>query len=177
MYHSLRAGSFQGGRSSIEKRLSQLVFPPPGTITSIGSRRQFATEKVGNQRIALALYRQVLRWCDSTEDHFPLSYFVPPIYLKPPQLDEERLRLLATGDDKLPVRPSMFPPQTKIEENQITCPIHSSDDIKSYARAVFRMNEGPTSPENQKERISAAFDGIKSLSELTGLLEKLKEYR
>lgn len=158
MSHSLLARSFRGQRP-------------------FGSRRNFATDKSGKQSITLALYRQVLRWCESTEDNFPLSYFVPPIYLKPPQVDAESLRLLATGDEKSRIHSSMIPSKSKIEEHQATYFIQSTHDIKAYARVMFRLNSRQSNPDIQKQRVTAAFEGIKSLNELTVLLESFKENR
>ena len=135
-------------------------------------QRQFSSEAASKQRISLALYRQLLRWCNETETDIPLSYFVPPVYMAPPQIDENVLKGL-TETDK-----SKFPSNSIIEGNQITCPIHNSSDAKDFFRAIFRLNRTPaTDAEVQKQRISLAFEGIRSLNELSQALQTLKKNR
>jgi hypothetical protein len=175
MQNSLRAGNLRG---RIDKDLFQLALFRSPCRYPMDARRQFASETAGKQRISLALYRQLLRWCDDTEDNVPLDYYIPPVYMKPPQIDEQSLRLLAAGDENSRVKASMFPPKSLIDEKHITCPVHTSADARSFLRAVFRLNAATTTnPDDQKQRISLAFEGLKSLSELTQALEELKKNR
>jgi hypothetical protein len=169
MYSSLRSGGF-GTRASLSTHII--------VDHSIAARRRFTLKGEGRSHVVLALYRQLLRWCDDTEDDLPLSYFIPPVYLKPPQIEEKSLQLLATGDSESPVKRSTFPPKATIDETQLACPIHSSVDARSFFRGVFRLNAGAeTDPANEKQRIGLAFDGLKSLNELTHTLADLKERR
>jgi heat shock protein HspQ len=145
--------------------------------SAAGSIRPFASlEATGTkQRISLALYRQLLRWCNETDDEVPLSFFVPPVYMSAPhQLDPRSLEALSEEE-----KTSRFPANSIIESNQITCPIHTSADAKTFFRAVFRLNRAPsdTADETQKQRITLAFEGIRSLNELSQGLATLKEKR
>ena len=125
------------------------------------------------QRIALALYRQLLRWCNETDESIPLSSFVPPVYMTAPQqIDHNRLFLLSDEEK------SKFPTSSIIELKQITCPIRNSSDAKKFFRAVFRLNSEPTSDtDTQKARITHAFEAIRSLNELTQDVNRLKQNR
>ncbi len=143
-----------------------------GLSRSVVSHRQMSTESVDKQRISIALYRQLLRWCKETDDDIPLSYFVPPVHMTAPQIDVERL-LLLTGEEK-----SKFPANSIIETNQITCAIHNSLDARDFFRAVFRLNKAPTKDDKmKKQRVTLAFEGIRSLNELTQALKTLKQNR
>ena len=134
----------------------------PATI-----RRTFATDaaSAGKQRIIITLYRQLLRWCDETQVEVPLSFYVPPVYLEPPKVDGQSLKLLASNSPDSPVPQSMLPSKSLIEENQLTVPIHSSSDARAFFRSVFRLNSRGTGDEEnteeiQKQRISLAFEGL-----------------
>jgi hypothetical protein len=146
-----------------------------GNITSVSPYRHFSTAAGGKQRISLALYRQLLRWCDTTEDNVPLSYYIPPIFLQPPQIDEKTLRALADGSDSLKVKLSMFPPKTLVDSKKLACPIKNAADVKAFFRSIFRLNATESNVDMQKQRISLAFEAIKSLNELTGALVDLKK--
>lgn len=89
-----------------------------------------------------------------------------------PQIDVERLQLL-TEEEK-----AKFPPNSILQSNQITCPIHNSKDARDFFRAVFRLNKAVTNDATiQKQRVSLAFEGIRSLNELTQALKILKQNR
>jgi hypothetical protein len=177
MYSSLRSGGF-GNRASLSTHIVALVFLQPSIHHSIAARRRFTLKGEGRSHIVLALYRQLLRWCDDTEDDLPLSYFIPPVYLKAPQIEEKNLQLLATGDSESRIKRSTFPSKASIDETQLTSPIHSSVDARSFFRGVFRLNAwAETDPANEKQRIGLAFEGLKSLNELTHALTDLKERR
>jgi hemimethylated DNA binding protein len=131
-----------------------------------------ASEAAGKQRISLALYRQLLRWCIETDDDIPLSFFVPPVYMTEPHIDVVRLSTLSDEDK------SIFPANSILERNQITCPIHNSEDARRLFRAVFRLNRAPTDDAQvQKQRVTLAFEGIRSLNTLSQGLQALKQNR
>jgi hypothetical protein len=139
------------------------------------AKQRFATER--KDRITLALYRQLIDWSKSVEDDVPLSYFIPPVHLSPPQVDKKSLYLMAIGDKESRVKASLFPERTIVEENQLTIPIRNSSDVRKFFRGVFRLNAVSTNPDKQKQRISLAFEGLKSLNELSQALADLKEKR
>ena len=141
--------------------------------SSVLRRDLSSAAAAGNHRIVLALYRQLLRWCHDTEASIPLSQFIPPVYMTSPQIDVERLKIL-TEDEKA----KLFPPNSIIQSNQITCPIHNSMDARTFFRAVFRLNKAVIDdPTIQKQRVSLAFEGVRSLNELNQALKILKQKR
>jgi hypothetical protein len=156
--------------------------------SSVSPYRHLSTAAGGKQqRISLALYRQLLRWCDTTEDNVPLSFYIPPITLQPPQIDEKTLSALAAGtsddddddDDDKRVKLSMFPPNTLVDSKKLVSPITNAADVRAFFRSIFRVNataeESSKVLDLQKQRISLAFEAIKSLNELTLSLADLKK--
>ena len=151
------------------------------------------------KRIVLTLYRQLLRWCDDTDEDIPLAQLVPPIHLSPPQINPDILEELAEAsanttsgrvgeDDKGPrnsnnlissLHSGVFSPLSSvIKKTGIT--VHSvpnSGDAKSIVKAVFRMNATTTDERDQKEQVSMAFEWIKNLNELTQQLNEMKTKR
>jgi heat shock protein HspQ len=140
-----------------------------------------------------------LRWCHETETNIPLSQFIPPVHVEPPQVHPESLRLVARNDPQSSLAgrhgcsdnatsKTYFPPVAIVKETEMTIPVANSDDIKQLVRAIFRMNSYP--PQNgithvdvvdsktKKEQISLAFEGIRNLNELTNrTLRVLRENR
>jgi hypothetical protein len=151
---------------------------PRRTRQQLGSvSRQFATGSENKARITLTLYRQLLEWTKSVEDDVPLSHFIPPVHMSPPQIDETSLRLMATHDNNSRLDASIFPEGTIVKENQITVPIRNASDVKNFFRGVFRLNSAPANPDKQKQRVSLAFEGLKSLNELSQALEDFQRRR
>lgn len=129
-------------------------------------------------RLGRILYRQLIRWCKTTDKALPLSALVPPVTLKPPHVEEKYLKKLASPRDEHWKHVSqLLPPKSMVEENQITIPIHTSEDAESLFKVVFRINAQVCSPELLKLRTSIAFDALKSLNELTSGLTALKHQR
>eukprot|EP00980_Cylindrotheca_fusiformis_P028896 scaffold22671_cov164-Cylindrotheca_fusiformis.AAC.5 len=139
--------------------------------------RQFASESENKSRITLALYRQLLQWSNSVDDDVPLSFFVPPVHMSPPQVDSKSLQLMARNDKASKVDVSIFPEGTIVEESELAIPIRNSVDVKKFFRGIFRLNSAPSNPDKQKQRISLAFEGLKSLNELTQALDDLRKSR
>lgn len=68
----------------------------------------------------------------------------------------------------------LLPSTAELKPNSMTVPIHSAQSLLSFFRAIFRLNssssretEGDPTPQHQKERVSVAFDALKSLNELS----------
>lgn len=139
--------------------------------------RQFTSGANAKSRIALTLYRQLLGWSEAVEDDVPLSYYIPPVHMSPPQIDKSSLLLMATDDKSAGVDASFFPNGTIVEENLLSIPIRNAADVKKFFRGVFRLNSNPANPDTQKQRISLAFEGLKSLNELTQALDDLRKKR
>lgn len=136
-----------------------------------GESRRLLSQQDNHARITVALYRQLLQWSNSVSDDIPLSYYIPPVYLSPPRIDRDTLKLMSvkSGDSK--VAASIFPKNTIVKENQLVVPIRNSADVKKLFRGIFRLNCKPANPDKQKERISLAFDGLRSLNELSKALK------
>jgi heat shock protein HspQ len=151
-----------------------------------------------HKRIALMLYRQLLRWCDETDKNIPLSQSIPPIHMSPPQINPDSLLALiessgilkstnaSENDDGVKSKSvesspysSVFSPRTSsIEKSGIT--IHSvptSAEAKEIVKAVFRMNASTIEEQDRKNQLSLAFEWIKTLNELTQQLEEMKTNR
>mmetsp|Transcript_1290 Transcript_1290/g.2580 ORF Transcript_1290/g.2580 Transcript_1290/m.2580 type:complete len:744 (-) Transcript_1290:39-2270(-) len=148
-----------------------------GNLLKKGESRRLLSQQDNQTRIAVALYRQLLQWSNSVTEDVPLSYFIPPVHLSPPRIDKEALRLMSvkSGDSK--VAASIFPKHTIMKDDQLVVPIRNSADVKKLFRGVFRLNSKPANPDKQKERISLAFDGLRSLNELSKALEDLGKER
>lgn len=139
------------------------------------SAARHLTSAADNGRLGRNLYRQLIRWCRNTDETIPLASFVPPVTLKPPHVEEESLQKLAESDDT--DWQHMLPPNTKVEDHQMTVPIANAKDAESLFRVVFRMNQNDASQKVFKQRISTAFEALKSLNQLTGGLSSLQEQR
>lgn len=139
--------------------------------------RRFLTSAADNGRLGRNLYRQLIRWCRNTDKMIPLSSFVPPVTLKPPHVEEESLQKLASHDADFQHVSGLLPSNSKVEAHQMTVPVANSKDAESLFRVVFRMNQGDASQEVFKQRISTAFEALKSLNQLTGGLTSLQEQR
>jgi len=141
------------------------------------SRRHFSSSS-NNNRLGRTLYRQLIRWCRNTDKAIPLSSFVPPVTLKAPHVEEESLDKLALHIPDWEQVSGLLPPNSKVEAHQMIVPIFSSEDAANLFRVVFRMNnQKDPSPEVFKQRITTAFEALKSLNQLTGGLTSLKEQR
>lgn len=92
-----------------------------------------------------------------------------------PQIEANRLADLSERERW------MFPANSILEANQITCPIRNSADARNFFRAIFRLNRAPNTTANSeevhKQRITLAFEGIRSLNELSRGLQGLKQNR
>jgi hemimethylated DNA binding protein len=100
----------------------------------------------------------------------------------PEQIDSYRMELLAhrtgTLDDPAVKRArTLLPPKSEFTSEQLTVPIHNSKDLLNFFRAIYRLNSEQTTSMFQKQRVSVAFEALKSLTELNGGLSTLVEDR
>jgi hemimethylated DNA binding protein len=156
--------------------------------TSLSSQQDEQRQQQQQQRMVKALYRQLIKWCQSAGDSkLPLTSFVPPIHMTSPgQIDGFRLELVAQKKAAAnmvfldPVVERVYnwiPPQSQVQTRHITIPIHSFDDLRQFFRFIFRMNQDAPSPEYQKERIDVTFESLRSLNEMRQSIEALKKQR
>ncbi|CAB9513357.1 Tetratricopeptide repeat [Seminavis robusta] len=109
----------------------------------------------------------------------PLSAFVEPFTLSPPQIDETRLRSLHDfhqdhsnlEDRLLTTIYGLLPPQTHIYNHQLQLHIRNTRQLRNLIRAVFRLNSNSVQVQEdadlQKTRIAHAFQTLRALNELT----------
>ncbi len=177
--------------SSLRRKPSAIATFSSSSVVNNGDRQSSP-----HKRISLALYRQLLRWCDGTDKDIPLSQSVPPIHFSPPQINADSVAEIIqtsanTSESKTDndSKSSMdllssqysrvFSPQTsEIKKSGIT--VHSvptSEDAKQIVKAIFRLNASTNDAQDRKEQVSFAFEWIKTLNELTHQLEEMKENR
>jgi heat shock protein HspQ len=137
-----------------------------------------------NDRLGRTLYRQLIRWCRSTNSLIPLSSFVPPVTLKPPHVEQESLQKLASSSSSSDAADwqylhDLLPTNSKVESHQMTVPIANANDAAKFFHVVFSMNNQAehVSPEVFKQRISTAFEALKSLNQLTSELSSIEQQR
>lgn len=111
----------------------------------------------------------------------------------PEQVDASRLKALhsiaASGgktSDQDPVVTrawQLLTEKADIKEKSLTVPVHSSDTLSRFFRAIFRLNMAAEDVDTSfdKKRVSEAFDALKSLNELSSgsirvLIEKRERY-
>ncbi|KAG7353510.1 hemimethylated DNA binding domain yccV-containing protein [Nitzschia inconspicua] len=168
------------------------TFSTASTATIVQDDTKISNPGDPHGRICKALYRQLLRWCDDTDQSIPLSKFIPPLHMKPPQVHPASLRLAAAaqkGSSSSSVQENSIslidylPPNILIKETELTVPIANSSDAKQFLRAIFRMNAYPPDDETttkttgsvflndtvtmRKEQVSMAFEGLRNLNELS----------
>ena len=125
------------------------------------------------RRISLALYRQLLQWCNETDNNIPIAQSVPPIHFSPPQINSDSLKGMVETPENI------FSQNTSVI-NKSGVTVHvvpTSDDAKQIVKAVFRMNAATTDDQDKKDQVSLAFEWIKNLNELTQQLEEMKTKR
>lgn len=141
------------------------------------------------KRLVIAIYRQLLRWCQLTEKELPLSSFIEPISLAPPQVDKETLEALKEiSDSSSPTTFSetgisanvynLLPCRSRFGSDHLLVSVQNSHELRNLIRAMYRLNHHPTTtPELQRTRVSFAFQALRTLNELSTSLEDLNEHR
>lgn len=158
-------------------------------VNSSAFRRQSAamamfssSSKVDDQmssqkRISLALYRQLLRWCNETDKDIPLGAALPPIHFSPPQIEADSLKGMI--EDSSNNHSTIFSPQTSVV-NKSGIAVHvvpSSHEAKEIVKTIFRMNAATSNEQDRRDQVSLAFEWIKNLNELTHQLDEMKKRR
>lgn len=146
------------------------------------SPRRWKSALASETKLDRIIYRQLLRWCNDTEEDIPLSSYVPPVSIESPFVNLEALSSdQQRPDDDVDSIESMLPHgATVVDDNKrIVTPVHSARDLKNLFRAVFRCNHHavPVPEHVRKERITMAFETIKSLNALTESLERRTKAR
>lgn len=180
------------------------VLTPTTRIMTTNRRIHIASSvnNNNNRRLSLNLYRQLLRWCDGMDEMAPLSHHIPPLYLQAPNLiNMDSLRELRTAregvinrGESLQPSSSAVSPQSLLTPNivivdkgdesassssssSLTVPIATVKDARNLFRAIFRMNARTTDPTFVKEQVSLAFDGIRTLNEMTKGFNHMRSLR
>lgn len=151
--------------------------------------------------ISKTLYKQILKWTKETGEEVPFDP-IPPLTLAPPIIDKSSLEQLAlihqknqenesksNGDDDHHDKRrlmNLLPSNTMIESNQIIIPIENASSVHNVTRFVFNLNHhSHHNSSNQeekdlsiiKDRVSLGFEVLKSLNQLSEMLDERKESR
>lgn len=109
---------------------------------------------------------------------------MPPVTLKPPHVEQESLAKLAASSSSdaadWQYLHDLLPPNSKVESHQMTVPIANANDAAKFFHVVFSMNNQADENVSQqvfKQRISTAFEALKSLNQLTSELTSIEQQR
>jgi hemimethylated DNA binding protein len=177
------------------------IFPARmGSNNNLVPQRLFSSSPASSDRVSRTLYRQLLQWCQrrqKIDGNVPLSFLIPPIHMKAPdQVDPYRLELLAHNfytdkkqrpqggftldeeKDAADVQRArhLLPSRVQVEPKHMTVPMDSIADLQGFFGAIYRLNRRKET-DHHKSRITAAFEALKSLHQLTGGLDSLREQR
>ena len=158
----------------------------------------------GHKILTKTIYRQLLRWCASTGYDVPLSP-LPPLHLTPPTVDATSLRALAqayhqgdatdttkgtNGDERTPTQAQaqnllrLLPRNTVLNERKLTLTLNNTAQVRDVTRLIYRLNSLQEETKNimerdqqRNERVSLGFEALRSLNQLTDLLDERKEKR
>lgn len=164
-------------------------------LAAVFGRHEARSFSAQPDRLSRALYRQLLQWCSTRQKidpSIPLSLLVAPVHLTAPaEVDSYRCELLAHNfyEERQSASPEedadaadvrwarkLLPSRAQVKPTQLTAPIDSISDLKNLFGVIYRLNRrGKT--EYQKERITAAFEALKSLNQLTGGLDSIHSRR
>ena len=157
------------------------------------------------KHLAKVIYRQILRWCDTMTYDVPFDP-TPPVTLGPPRIDQDALSKLtefrskndelvsqnyderiSEGHDFYQYINDLLPPNTVFHSNgkMVTIPLNDAADLRSIIRVAYRLNSQTnedTISNNEydqvlKDRVSLGFDVLRSLTDLSEVLEKRKKKR
>ena len=151
------------------------------------------------QILSKTLYKQILKWTART-GNVPFDP-IPPLTLIPPRVDPIALETLAnvlskgSSDDEkgeettvtsssssnLSHLAKYLPANSIIESNRLIIPISNAADVKRVTKLAYALNnhtlESKEDLEQIKERVSLGFDVLKSLNQLSAMLERRKAAR
>lgn len=150
------------------------------TGVGVGLRhgRRFATS-ASSGSLARAIYRNLLDWCRRMDPSAPLVH-IPPLHLEAPaHIDPYRTEVLAEYQrGRPPCAPSLLspeiayarkrlPPNTVFGPKNMTIPIRNVNQLRGLIQSIFRINvDLPQDPAIQKERVTLAFNALRSLNKL-----------
>lgn len=143
-----------------------------------------------NRVITRTLYRQMLRWTKRTGNEVPLDP-IPPVYVVPPQVSGTILQKMASYRDmNSPQLDHMtqnekhlynlihtLPRNAIVSQKNMTIPIHKVSDIENVIKVTFKMNQFDHDRNVTKNRISLAFEYLKSLNQMSEALDLRKKKR
>jgi hypothetical protein len=137
--------------------------------------RSFATSSE-HGRVDLTVFRNLMQWCRNTDSDIPLDASISPVTIGSPFVDEVALeRLLSDADTFIW---DLFPEDTKCDEDGMTIPLRNSTDIRNTIRAIYRMNAGKNvDDDTAQKRVAKAFETLKSLNNLSGVVAKHRRER
>lgn len=140
--------------------------------------------------ISKTLYKQILRWTQYTGFHVPFDP-MPPLTLSHPLIDKESLLLLQQLqhpyekdendiEHRIHTLFQNLPSTTIIDDSKIVIPIYNAKTVYDIIRFVYTINhhhndDNDTNISIIKDRISLGFEVLKSLNELSELLNERKE--
>jgi len=147
----------------------------------------------------------LLQWCRDTNSDVPLGAFVEPLILAPPQIDPQQFQALAelyqqkhkdsssqeddTATTSTTTEPfdkilKLLPPRIRMNtekgESQLQVHVKSVADLRLLIRAIFRLNDMTDKDREEqvrKERVSFAFQSLRSLNELNKSIAELNRQR
>eukprot|EP00978_Attheya_sp_CCMP212_P011254 scaffold27646_cov42-Attheya_sp.AAC.1 len=150
---------------------------------------------VQSARLERTLYRQLIKWCRVAGWNVPLDA-IPPVTLIPPRIDAQALHSFSQkrenanqDDDDMLYMNDLLPPGSVVEDGKMVLPVRHVRDIERVIRLAYRLNHpshtepmtthtsSSSSSTIRQDRVSLAFDAMKSLNQLTDALDQKKKSR
>lgn len=165
--------------------LKQLKTQRPSSSLLLFSTNAISTEK--QKKVSKTLYRQLLRWTKRTGYKVPLDP-MPPLNIVPPMVPESTLKSVSSyynmvempskltkREEHLYNLTKKLPPNSIVDETKMLIPLQTVTEIRNIIQMVFTMNHADEDPVSTKQRISLAFEFLKSLNELSEVLDERKK--
>ena len=162
------------------------------TFASSAKKTSLKKQKI----LSKTLYKQILKWTSATGTAVPFDP-IPPLTLIPPRVDDSALETIArlhnhdhdeNEDDALTLEEKhlstlvkSLPSSAIIEPSKLVIPIENAHHVKNATRLAYAMNnfseEARTDLDQIKSRVSLSFEVLKSLNQLSEMLETRKNVR
>jgi len=165
--------------------------------SSIIPKKKTSLEK--QKILSKTLYKQILKWSAAIGYDVPFDP-IPPLTLVPPRVDAKALEVIAkihssqgmgvvqelTPEEKHLFALTKLLPNAIIEPSQLIIPIENANHVKNATRLAYALNnfteEGKdedTDNDNDdvKDRVTLGFEVLKSLNQLSVMLEQRKTVR
>jgi heat shock protein HspQ len=142
--------------------------------------------------LSKTIYKQIIKWTASTGSDVPFDP-IPPLTLVPPRVDASALKTMSelhstensgelTREEKhLLALMKSLPSNSIIEPKQLILPIENANHVKNATKLAYALNnfttESKEDVEQIKERVSLGFEVLKSLNQLSEMLEERKKAR